>query len=97
MRIYKVNKEYTVDLKRIVSVRIYQYEKTEDGHLEGDGWFEIILDTDQILDINCSAEEINQMYDQLIDAWKEYVGDKENAKTYIIPDNKSKRRQKHCK
>lgn len=82
MRIYAINKEYTVDLKRIVSVHIYQYDKNENGHLEGDGFFEVILDTDQILDVNCKAEEINQMYENLIEAWKEYTLD-EDARAIV--------------
>ena len=82
MRIYSINKEYTVDLKRVVSIRIYRYDKDEDNHFEGDGLFEVILDTDQVLDIDCKAEEINRMYEDLIEAWKEYTLD-EDARAIV--------------
>ena len=96
MRIYEVNKEYTVDLKRIVSIHISRHSEDEDGNrTDESGWFEIILDTDQILDIGGKTEEINKLYEDLIEAWKAYVEDEDTRTVVTSSTSSSRRRCRH--
>lgn len=73
-RIYEIKEGFSIDLERIIAVRQFIDIEGQGKSRHKKCWFEIYMDCDQIVVVDCSdVEELEDLYNLIINAWQTYA------------------------
>ena len=75
-RIYEIKEGFSIDLKRVIAIRQFIDIEGEGRNRYQKCWFEIYMDCDQIVVVDCtSIEELEDLYGLTINAWQSYANE----------------------
>lgn len=73
-RIYEIREGFSIDLERVIAVRQFIDIEGQGKNRRKKCWFEVYMDCDQIVVVDCSSvEELEDSYNLLINAWQTYA------------------------
>ncbi len=73
-RIYEIRTGFNIDLERVIAIRQFIDIEGEGRNRYQKCWFEIYMDCDQIIVVDCtSVEELEDLYNLTLNAWQVYA------------------------